>query len=160
MSVYVYRLLDANQDVLYVGCSADVVTRVSQHRRAGTGGGELIDDWTAQQYDTRDEALEAEGAAIRAERPPYNQRGRDTGVPMAKVGSPDEGVAQLAAWRIGRAAIAQGHTTLALSRATGIPLVRLSRLLLMPDRFNVAELAAIADALGTTVSALVDEDAA
>lgn len=160
MSVYVYRLLDADRNLLYIGCTADVVTRVSQHRRAGTGGGDLIEDWIAEQYDTRDEALDAEGAAIRAERPPYNERGRDTGVPMAEVGMPHGSFAQRLAWRIGQSSIAQGRSTIAMSRETGIPLTRLSRLLRDPGQFNVAELAAIAEALGTTVSALVDQDAA
>jgi predicted GIY-YIG superfamily endonuclease len=157
MSAHVYRLYDADRNLLYIGCTADVVTRVSQHVRAGTGGGDLIHDWTAEQYDSRDEALEAEGAAIRAERPPYNQRGRNTGVPMGEVGDAGGDFAQRLAWRIAQACIARGVTTLALSRATGIPLTRLSRLLRSPGRLNVAELAAIGAALDTTAVALTDE---
>ena len=160
MSVYVYRLFDADRNLLYIGCTADVVTRVSQHRSAGTGGGDLIDDWTAEQYDTREEALDAEGAAILAERPPHNLRCRNTGVPMDEVGARSGDFAERLAWRIAQSAITQGRTTIALSRETGIPLTRLSRLLRTPGCLNVAELAAIAAALGTTVSALLDQDAA
>lgn len=54
---------------------------------------------------------------------------------------------------------AQGWSEKAMAEATGIPRVTLRRRL-AGAAFNVAELAAIAAALGTTVSALIDQDAA
>lgn len=54
---------------------------------------------------------------------------------------------------------AQGWSEKALAEATGISRVTLRRRL-AGAAFNVAELAAIADALGTTVSDLLNQDAA
>ena len=54
---------------------------------------------------------------------------------------------------------AQGWSEKAMAEATGIPRVTLRRRL-AGAAFNVAELAAIADILGTTVSDLVDRAAA
>lgn len=54
---------------------------------------------------------------------------------------------------------AGGWSEKAMAESTGIPRVTLRRRL-AGAAFNVAELAAIADTLGTTVSALVNEDAA
>lgn len=54
---------------------------------------------------------------------------------------------------------AGGWSEKALAETTGIPRVTLRRRL-AGAAFNVAELAAIADALGTTVSELIGEDAA
>lgn len=60
---------------------------------------------------------------------------------------------------VAEAMMAQGWSEKSMAETTGIPRVTLRRRL-AGAAFNVAELAAIADALGTTVSALVDQDAA
>lgn len=60
---------------------------------------------------------------------------------------------------VAEAMMAQGWSQKALAEATGIPRVTLRRRL-AGAAFNVAELAAIADALGTTVTDLVDRAAA
>jgi transcriptional regulator with XRE-family HTH domain len=60
---------------------------------------------------------------------------------------------------VAEAMMAQGWSEKALAEATGIPRVTLRRRL-AGAAFNVAELAAIADALGTTVTDLVDRAAA
>ncbi len=160
MTAHVYRLFDAAGELLYVGCTSDVTVRVGQHLRKGSGGGRMIDSWTSDEYATRGEALDAEGEAIRAERPPFNKLGRDTGVPMHEVGDPLGGVIEQMAWQLGQTCIRQGRTTLSLARETGIPLVRLSRLLRTPGRLNVNELAAIADILGMKVSDLFTDSGA
>lgn len=55
---------------------------------------------------------------------------------------------------------AGGWSEKALAEVTGIPRVTLRRRLTGSSAFNVAELAAIADALGTNVSDLIGRDAA
>lgn len=61
--------------------------------------------------------------------------------------------------KVASAMQAGGWSEKALAEATGIPRVTLRRRL-AGAAFNVAELAAIADTLGTTVTALVDGEAA
>lgn len=160
MSAHVYRLFDSAGELLYIGCTSEVTTRVSQHLRKGSGGGRLIDGWTSEEYATREQALDAEGAAIRAERPPFNKRGRDTGVPMSEVGDPLGDVVERMAWRLSQTCIRQGRTTLSLARDTGIPLIRLTRLLRTPGRLDVNDLGAIADVLGLKVSDLFTDGGA
>ena len=66
---------------------------------------------------------------------------------------------QRVAQAVAEAMEAGGWSEKGLAEATGIPRVTLRRRL-AGSAFNVAELAAIASALGTTVTALVAEDAA
>jgi transcriptional regulator with XRE-family HTH domain len=61
--------------------------------------------------------------------------------------------------KVAAAMEAGGWSEKAMAEATGIPRVTLRRRL-AGAAFNVAELSAVASTLGTTVSALVDEDAA
>lgn len=58
---------------------------------------------------------------------------------------------------VAEAVKAGGWSEKGLAEATGIPRVTLRRRLAGGAPFNVAELAAIADALGTTVTALTSE---
>lgn len=161
MTAYVYRLYDGADALLYIGCSNNVPRRVAQHLKRGTGGGLRIARWTVEEYEDRKSALIAELAAIRSEQPPFNQRGRFTGTPLETVGDEHGSVADRMAWRIARLSMSQGLNTLTLAKLVGIPLTRLSRLLRhAPGRIDVAELAAIASALGVTVVDLVGEDAA
>ena len=67
----VYRMYDESDTLLYVGCTHELEERLAAHRRQKS--------WTAravrvdvQQFDTRADALAAEEAAIRRERPRYN----------------------------------------------------------------------------------------
>lgn len=63
------------------------------------------------------------------------------------------------ALRVAAAMEAGGWSEKAMAETTGIPRVTLRRRL-AGAAFNVAELAAISEALGTTVSELLGEDAA
>jgi predicted GIY-YIG superfamily endonuclease len=71
----VYRLFDADDRLLYVGCSEYWNLRINAHRRDK--------DWfptvtrtTVERFPTREEALAAELAAIRTEAPIHNVRGK------------------------------------------------------------------------------------
>jgi hypothetical protein len=73
----VYRLFDADDRLLYVGCSESVRTRLNAHR--------CEKDWfptvtrtTVQGFPTREEALAAELEAIRSEAPVHNVKGKVT----------------------------------------------------------------------------------
>jgi predicted GIY-YIG superfamily endonuclease len=73
----VYRLFDADDRLLYVGCSESMRTRLNAHR--------CEKDWfptvtrtTVQGFPTREEALAAELAAIRSEAPVHNVKGKVT----------------------------------------------------------------------------------
>lgn len=64
----VYRCYDVNDSLVYIGSSNDPPDRVSAHRARGVP----VARWTAEWFDSRDEALTAETEAIAAERPPFN----------------------------------------------------------------------------------------
>lgn len=67
----VYRLFDANDVLLYVGCTGNLDARLTAHACTKKWWGDVVRheaDW----YDTRGEALVAERAAITTEGPLYN----------------------------------------------------------------------------------------
>jgi len=70
-SACVYRAYDETGALLYVGCSGRLLARLDQHRGNKPWWSEVrhID---VQQFDSRDDALEAESAAIASESPRYN----------------------------------------------------------------------------------------
>ena len=66
-----YRHFAANGDLLYVGISCKPITRLKQHEHDSCWAAEIarVD---VQQFATRGEALAAERAAIKAEKPKHN----------------------------------------------------------------------------------------
>lgn len=70
-----YRLYDGGDNLLYVGIATDPEKRVKVHRWDTTKKWRHeIARHTAEWFDTRIEAEQAEVTAIRAERPLYNRR--------------------------------------------------------------------------------------
>lgn len=77
MNAQVYRCFNKEGDLLYVGCTCNIVSRLSDHRRASVWFPVLarIDISEAM---PRDDALEAERVAIIQEGPRFNSvRGND-----------------------------------------------------------------------------------
>jgi hypothetical protein len=66
-----YRHFDAAGELLYVGVSISAVARLSEHARASRWASQIarVD---IERHPTREAALAAEAAAIKAERPRYN----------------------------------------------------------------------------------------
>ncbi|MBS7790250.1 hypothetical protein KTR66_09600 [Roseococcus sp. SDR] len=66
-----YRHYDANGRLLYVGVSLSAVVRLAQHRDLSQWATQIarVD---VQKFDTRDQALAAERAAIKSEKPLHN----------------------------------------------------------------------------------------
>jgi predicted GIY-YIG superfamily endonuclease len=68
-----YRLLDDASALLYVGIAANPDVRLGQHSQTKSWWGDVAErkfEW----FDTRSEALTAEGAAITSERPIWNSK--------------------------------------------------------------------------------------
>lgn len=76
---YVYRVYDAEGRLIYVGCAASIFDRLDAHRNSS---------WWAYQavrvhgtvHRSRAAALKAESAAIKADRPRWNVKGRTAGI--------------------------------------------------------------------------------
>lgn len=75
MTYVVYRLLGEDFRLLYVGCTADLGKRFSQHRHSKAWWNEVI-CYRLTEYATVSSALRAEREAIREERPEFNTRWR------------------------------------------------------------------------------------
>lgn len=69
----VYRLYDGGGVLLYIGATYNPDRRLTDHRRKPWGP--TIARRTVRWYSTRDEAIQAEEAAIAAEHPPHNEIG-------------------------------------------------------------------------------------
>jgi predicted GIY-YIG superfamily endonuclease len=67
----VYRLFDTEDDLLYIGVSDQFGARWHQHAKVQPWWRD-VDHQTITWFDTRDEALATETAAIKAEQPLYN----------------------------------------------------------------------------------------
>lgn len=72
---FVYRCYDANDALLYVGCSVAPVVRVRGHIETAWWGSE-VERVRHTVFPSRDKALEIERRAIYTERPRCNVRGR------------------------------------------------------------------------------------
>jgi predicted GIY-YIG superfamily endonuclease len=71
---FVYRFYAADQQPLYIGVSTGSALRWSDHRRSSAWWS--VAEYVAVSfYDSYEEALKAETAAIRAERPRFNRQG-------------------------------------------------------------------------------------
>jgi len=66
-----YRLYDAEGDLLYIGISADADKRLKQHQTKPEWG-DRIESMTTEACGTRERALLAEREAIASEQPTYN----------------------------------------------------------------------------------------
>lgn len=69
---YVYRMFDANGALLYIGMSNDFAYRLWQHMSEKPWAHEIAKQ-TVTRYASRQEAEDAEAAAIAAEAPRYNK---------------------------------------------------------------------------------------
>ena len=66
----VYRLLDTNGDLLYIGCTVDPERRLAEHRRKPWG--DEIAAWQFDEFVDAESAFLAERDAIASESPRYN----------------------------------------------------------------------------------------
>lgn len=80
-----YRFYDDAEELLYVGASADLITRMAQHSQEKPWWGDVA-DVKVQHFDTFDELVAAESHAIKAEKPLHNVIHND--VPMPWVSKP------------------------------------------------------------------------
>lgn len=78
-----YRCLDANEELLYVGISKDPAERWKQHR--GTAWWRHVTMRTVEWYDDRPSAERAERKAIQSEGPRYNVQHNQRPSPPAAV---------------------------------------------------------------------------
>ena len=78
-----YRLFDQDGGLLYVGISGRWVRRLVSHA-ARQGWWDDVASVTRQPFPSRSEALEAEAAAIRQERPRYNVQGQPQPTPPTR----------------------------------------------------------------------------
>lgn len=69
----VYRLFDAEDNLLYVGCTINLFTRLVGHITGFASWAHLIARWEYEVYPDHDQALHAEMIAILNERPPHNR---------------------------------------------------------------------------------------
>jgi predicted GIY-YIG superfamily endonuclease len=72
-SCYLYRHYHPNGDLLYVGVSLRAIERLEEHKRAGAAWLDQIHRIVIEPFETREEALAAEEAAIRVEFPGFNK---------------------------------------------------------------------------------------
>lgn len=70
-----YRHYDADDNLLYIGISLSTMVRLSQHR-SDSAWSERIVRVMIEHFATREEALAAEDAAIKAEKPLFNVMGK------------------------------------------------------------------------------------
>lgn len=76
---YVYRMYDEDSQLLYVGISKTLATRLTQHHRDKPWSHEIA-SVVGKRYSSRDAARAAEIEAIRTENPRYNIQDRPKGV--------------------------------------------------------------------------------
>jgi predicted GIY-YIG superfamily endonuclease len=71
MTTFLYRLWNSNDELLYVGISKSAVRRLEQHLSDKPWADQIVKQ-TAQAYESRDAAIEAEREAIKKEKPRHN----------------------------------------------------------------------------------------
>jgi predicted GIY-YIG superfamily endonuclease len=76
----VYRCFDEQDRLLYVGCTSNLLYRLSQHQ--GKAWFSLVARVVTVNYQTREEASQAEKEAIRAESPIHNIRCKEVEKPL------------------------------------------------------------------------------
>lgn len=98
MPTTLYRYFDDKNQLLYVGITGDNTKRQSQHRRNAFWFGKIASA-TFEHFESRQDALAAEAAAIESELPKHNLMGRPSGSithspithMIALLGKPDGG---------------------------------------------------------------------
>lgn len=71
----VYRCYDADDQLIYIGCtSTSMEVRLRRHKSTHPAVYEQTAHWTTEPYPDRETALDAEANAIYRERPPLNYR--------------------------------------------------------------------------------------
>lgn len=71
----VYRCFDALGRLLYIGCTANLISRFQSHSKSSAATSAwwpLLASWTFETYETRAHALAAERLAILSEQPLFN----------------------------------------------------------------------------------------
>lgn len=68
----IYRHFDSSGNLLYIGMSSSGLTRQRFHKANSPWFSQMA-EWTFEEFDTREAAMAAEKAAIKAERPLYNK---------------------------------------------------------------------------------------
>ena len=81
-----YRLYNADHDLIYVGASVAPIARLSEHVGRAEWG-RTAATMTMAWFPSRQEAFEAERAAILAERPMFNSAGRKHRGGIKRLGS-------------------------------------------------------------------------
>ena len=81
-----YRLFNADNELLYVGASVAPIARLSEHV-ARAEWGKTSATMTMEWFPSRKEAFEAERAAILSERPIFNSAGRKRRGGIKRLGS-------------------------------------------------------------------------
>lgn len=68
----VYQLLNANGEVIYIGCAMDVDARIRHHRTVQPWADEIAHVEILAEFDARDDALRCEAFLIGSGRPRHN----------------------------------------------------------------------------------------
>jgi len=84
-NTYLYRLFNEAGDLLYVGVTCNLVTRLAAHRRQKSWWGE-VSETTVTRFPTRLEALAGEVEAIAGESPKYNKSAGEVGALLERDG--------------------------------------------------------------------------
>lgn len=71
---YLYRVFDAEKQLLYIGITENLKDRFNGHSHQ-SGWFNAADSLAVEWYESRGLALKAESRAIRAELPPWNREG-------------------------------------------------------------------------------------
>lgn len=112
----VYRLWDAEGNLLYVGSAYNPEERAKAHRR--TEWGALVAQRTDEWHDSREAAYDAEGVAIAAEHPAHNVAGTPRHTGPAERGRVQREASD-ARWRVALAEIRAGASVEEARRAGG-----------------------------------------
>lgn len=92
-----YRVFNDRAELIYVGTSADPIHRLVYHKSKADWFAEAA-DFKTEWFDTREAAIDAEVAAIVAERPRYNASSSRSGPSPANSHTPPPGAALLTEW--------------------------------------------------------------
>lgn len=69
-----YRLFDADDELMYIGVTENFGTRLYQHEITLRFGATKIARWELEEYDAREDALVAEAIATKHEKPRFNRQ--------------------------------------------------------------------------------------
>jgi predicted GIY-YIG superfamily endonuclease len=86
---YLYRCYDADGDLIYIGCAADVEKRIRSHRKGVARASRLLRLFMVRYeasgpYPSKEAGLYAEREAIRLEQPLFNTQERGVNMPGSR----------------------------------------------------------------------------